>query len=178
MFFDTQFVGSVKVSKDHAALTMDFPFRPGEEVDLSSLPDLVLSSLSSTRPVYARRARDLMLVYDDAQTVLTMKPNFHALLECQDFIIVTAPSICSQYDFISRFFCTADGLLEDPVTGSAHCTLAPYWAERLNKQRLRAYQASNRGRVLDLELQKERLYITGEAVTIIEGTLRLDHSLR
>lgn len=171
--FDTKFVGNLTVSKNQSSLTMNFPARPGEEVAIDSIPTFVLESLSEEKPIYARKSRDLMLVFDNEKTVLEMKPNFNALLDYKDFIIVTAKSSNPKYDFISRFFCASDGILEDPVTGSAHCTLAPYWAEKLGKKNMTAFQASKRGGLLSLELQGDRLNITGEAVTIIEGLLKV-----
>ncbi len=171
--FDTKFVGNITVSKNQSSLTMNFPSRPGDEVRIESIPNFVLQSLSDVKPIYARKSRDLMLVFEDEKTVLEMKPNFNALLEYKDFIIVTAKSSNPKYDFISRFFCASDGIKEDPVTGSAHCTLAPYWSERLGKNKMIAFQASKRGGLLSLDLQKERLNITGEAVTIIEGFLKV-----
>ena len=171
--FDTKFVGNLTVTKNQSSLTMNFPARPGDEVSVDSIPKFVLDSLSDVRPIYARKSRDLMLVFDDEKTILEMKPNFNALLNYKDFIIVTAQSTNPKYDFISRFFCASDGILEDPVTGSAHCTLAPYWAKKLNKNKMVAFQASQRGGFLSLEPQKERLNITGEAITIIEGFLKI-----
>lgn len=167
--FDTKFVGNLTVRKNQSSLTMDFPARPGENVDINAIPRFVLESLSEKKPIYARKSRDLMLVFEDEKTILEMQPDFHALLNYKDSIIVTAKSNNPKYDFISRFFCASDGIFEDPVTGSAHCTLAPYWAEKLGKNNLLAFQASKRGGFLSLDLQGDRLYITGEAVTIIEG---------
>lgn len=171
--FDTKFVGPLKVTNNRTTLSMDFPLRPGEEVPMHKVPDFVINCLSSIRPVYARKSRDLMLVYENEKDVLDMTPNFTGLLEYEDFIIATAPSSDPRHDFISRFFCAADGILEDPVTGSAHCTLAPYWANRLNKNRLQAYQASKRGGELLLDVHESRLTITGQAITVMNGDLHL-----
>ena len=171
--FDTKFVGPLTVQKNERSYTMNFPARPGETVSLNTLPAFITQSLSATQPAEARKARDLMLVYENEQTVLEMEPDFRALRQYDGFIIATAPSSNPQFDFISRFFCSSDGISEDPVTGSAHCTLAPYWAKKLNKSRMTAYQASSRGGVLLLELQDDRLNITGEAVTLMEGTLKV-----
>lgn len=173
VIFDTKFVGQVKVTKNVTSLTINFPSRPGDEVLLDSIEPFVLESLSNTKPIYARKARDLMLVYESERTIYDMKPNFHALLDYEPFIIVTAKSENPKYDFISRFFCASDGISEDPVTGSAHCTLAPYWSNVLVKNKMRAYQASKRGGELDLELSKDRLYITGQAIVVIEGSLQV-----
>lgn len=171
--FDTKFVGSLQVIKNQSSLTMNFPSRPGEEVKLDSIPDFVIENLSDTKPIYARKSRDLMLVYEDDKTIFDMQPNFKELLKYNDWIIVTAKSSRSRYDFISRFFSPNDGILEDPVTGSSHCTLTPYWAKKLNKNKMISYQASKRGGVLSLEMQQDRLNITGKVITVIDGTLRI-----
>ncbi|NRA74254.1 MAG: PhzF family phenazine biosynthesis protein [Rickettsiales bacterium] len=171
--FDTKFSGSLLVKKNGNFLTMHFPFRPGKKIDLKKIPQFVLSSLSKKQPLSAFKARDLMLVYDNEKTIFEMEPNFNALLDYKDFIIVTAKSNNPKYDFISRFFCPSDGILEDPVTGSAHCTLAPYWSQQLNKTKLIAYQASKRGGILNLELCINHLNITGQAITVIDGNMKI-----
>ena len=102
-----------------------------------------------------------------------MKPNFNNLIKYKDFIIVTAESKNEKYDFISRFFCAGDGIAEDPVTGSAHSTLTPYWSNKLNKTKLVAYQASKRGGELNLEYQGDRIDISGQAITIINGIMTI-----
>lgn len=168
--FDTKFVGSLKVIKNNDSYTMDFPSRLGEKVNLEDIPPFVFDALSTVKPIEAYQSRDLMLVYESEQTVREMKPNFSALLDYKNFIIVTAKT-SGKFDFISRFFCADDGITEDPVTGSAHCTLAPYWAMKTSKSKLNAYQASKRGGELLLEMQKDRLYITGKAITVLEGLM-------
>ncbi|MBX2859987.1 MAG: PhzF family phenazine biosynthesis protein [Vampirovibrio sp.] len=174
--FDTKFVGPLKVSKakntrSPYTYTMDFPLRPGEPVSLSDIPAFVLDALTPQKPVEAYLSRDLMLVYDDEDIVRAMNPDFNALMDYKKYIIVTAKSLNPNYDFISRFFCADDGITEDPVTGSAHCTSAPYWATQLQENHLIAYQASSRGGQLTLDVGDERLAITGEAVTLLEGKL-------
>ena len=171
--FDTRYVGPLTIKKNDTSLTMQFPIRSGDEMSIDHIPNFVLESLSDQRPVYARKARDLMLVYEDEKTVLEMTPNFNTLLDYESFVIVTAPSSDPEYDFISRFFCPSDGILEDPVTGSAHCTLAPYWSKRLGQKTMTAFQASKRGGILFLDLEKEHLNITGNAIIIAEGTLNV-----
>jgi len=171
--FDTKFAGKLIVDKQADKMIMDFPSRPGEEVALEDIPDFVVNALSDIKPIYARKARDLMLVYENEQTILEMKPNFNALLDYKDFIIVTSKSSNPNYDFISRFFCADDGILEDPVTGSSHSTLTPYWAETQHKSKLRAFQASKRGGHLELEMRGDRVSIAGNAITVITGFMRL-----
>lgn len=171
--FDTKYVGPIEVNKCDQAYTMSFPLREGEEVNVNSIPKYILDSLSSSKPIYAAKSRDLMLVYDNEDSILEMKPDFNKLSECDEFIIVTAKSSNSKYDFISRFFCAAEGISEDPVTGSAHSTLAPYWAKQLNKTNMLAYQASKRGGELRLEMKADHVNITGYAVKLIEGCMSL-----
>jgi PhzF family phenazine biosynthesis protein len=88
-------------------------------------------------------------------------------------IIVTSRGTTQDFDFVSRFFAPASGVNEDPVTGSAHCALAPYWAPRLGKQQFRAYQASPRGGVLRVTLAGDRVLLAGRAVTVFRGELRV-----
>lgn len=172
--FDTKFVGALRVEKKQSQYTMDFPSRLGERVDIRDIPTSVLSGLGiDSKPIDACKARDLMLVYEDEQTVRDINPDFNMLAKYDDFIIVTAPSSDRKYDFISRFFCADDGISEDPVTGSAHCTLTPYWSQKLGKEKLRAYQASKRGGELDLEISGDRVFISGSALTVIEGNMRV-----
>lgn len=171
--FDTKWVGALQVKKNNNRYTMNFPSRPGEVVEIQDIPSFVIDALSSVKPVEVYKSRDLMLVYDDTQTIYDINPDYNALMNYEDFIIVTAKSNNLKYDFISRFFCADDGIAEDPVTGSAHCTSTPYWSEKLDKKILKAYQASRRGGELDLEVIGDRIFITGEAVTILEGKMRV-----
>lgn len=172
--FDTKFVGALRVEKKQSRYTMNFPSRPGEKIDIQDIPASVLAGLGiDSKPIEAYKSRDLMLVYEDDQTIHDIKPDFSALAKYDDFIIVTAKSSDKKYDFISRFFCADDGIAEDPVTGSAHCTLTPYWSQKIGKEKLLAYQASKRGGELDLEISGDRVLISGHALTIIDGNMRV-----
>lgn len=172
--FDTKFVGPLTVEKVGGLYSMNFPSRLGDEQEVASIPPFVLDALTTkAKPHTAYKSRDLMLVYDDEQIIRDMNPDFNALMKHKDFIIVTAKSKSPNYDFISRFFCADDGIAEDPVTGSAHCTLAPYWSKQLDKISLKAYQASRRGGDLGLKIVEDRILITGEAVTVLDGKMRL-----
>ena len=171
--FDTKSVGPLKVvKKETGDYVMDFPSRPGEKIEISAVPQFVLDALTKAKPSEAYQSRDLMLVYDDEKTIHEISPDYNALMQYKNFIIVTAKS-SGKYDFISRFFCADDGIAEDPVTGSAHCTSAPYWAKKLGKPHLFAYQASKRGGELTLDVTKDRVYITGHAVTVINGEMKV-----
>ena len=86
-------------------------------------------------------------------------------------VIVTSPSDSTEYDFLSRFFAPGAGIDEDPVTGSAHCCLGRYWANHLKKNKLTAYQASKRGGVVRLRVDGDRVYLSGQAVTVMRGEL-------
>lgn len=170
--FDTRSVGPLTVTKEGGYLSMDFPSRPGDSVQLSDVPKFVIDALGGQMPVEARKARDLMLIYKNEDEILKMKPDFNALCKYPHKVIVTAPSKDKQHDCISRFFAPTVGVDEDPVTGSAHCTIAPYWASRLDKERVFAYQASKRGGELTIRVMNERLAIAGYAVTVLEGKLQ------
>lgn len=176
--FDTKFVGPLAVDKQgngrEARYTMDFPSRLGEKIDVATIPACVLEGLGTTaRPVEAYKARDLMIVFENDQIITDINPDFNALAKYDAFISVTAPSSDPRYDFVSRFFCADAGISEDPVTGSAHCTLTPYWGMKKNKTRMTAYQASKRGGILELEMAGDRILISGKAVTVIDGTLNV-----
>lgn len=170
--FDTKFVGTLDVKKSDNGYTMDFPQRPGQEITIKDIPQYVLNALGDTPPIYAKKSRDLMLVYENEQVLRNISPDFISLNEYKEYIIVTAKSDNSEYDFISRFFCPDDAVPEDPVTGSSHCTLAPYWSGKLGKTKLKSYQASKRGGEMFLKLtDNNRLHITGQAVTVINGKI-------
>ncbi|MCH9620840.1 MAG: putative isomerase YddE [Chlamydiia bacterium] len=175
--FDTLHSGPLSVFKNQASLTMSFPLIPGNEVSLSKIPDSVLKALSSKMPTCAVQATMLMLVYEDEEIITNMTPDFAALAKYKDTIIVTAKSSKANYDFVSRFFAMPHGTKEDPVTGSAHCILAPYWGNRLKKNDLVALQASQRGGRLELELGENRLNITGKASIASSGSVIVNKSI-
>ena len=172
--FNTKFVGNLSVELNGLQYKMNFPSRLGEKKDIKMISNDVLEGLgTAASPFEIYEARDLMLVYENDHLIYNMKPDFQRLAKYDKFIIVTALSSEKKYDFVSRFFCAGIGIPEDPVTGSAHCTLTPYWAGRLNKNCMTAYQASKRGGELSLELAGERVFISGNAVTLIEGNMKI-----
>jgi predicted PhzF superfamily epimerase YddE/YHI9 len=117
-------------------------------------------------------ANYLMVVYSDEELVRSLRPDTAAMLEAGvDEVIVTAPG--RHCDFVSRFFAPGYGIPEDPVTGSAHCALAPFWAERLGARRLEARQLSARGGELVCELRDDRVAIAGDAVLYLEGEIEI-----
>ena len=162
--------GPLAVAERDGLLAMDFPARPAEP--LAEIPLALVQGLRA-EPEAVFAARDLMAVYPDEETIRTLEPDMERLarLDCLG-VIATAPGC--EVDFVSRFFAPRAGLPEDPVTGSAHCTLVPYWAERLGKSELTARQLSARGGALSCALHGERVEIAGEAVTYLLGTLSID----
>jgi PhzF family phenazine biosynthesis protein len=173
VIFDTKFVGELRIAKNFNQYSMDFPSRLGSKLSSKDVPEYVLNSLSSNKPIEIYQSRDLMLVYENEDIIKNIKPDFNKLINFESFIIVTSLSSDSNYDFISRFFCANDAVPEDPVTGSAHCTLAPYWSIKLNKVDLKAYQASKRGGELHIKNFSDRVIISGQALSVIEGKLNL-----
>jgi PhzF family phenazine biosynthesis protein len=117
---------------------------------------------------------DLLVEVEHADTVRNLKPDLRLLstLETDRGIIVTASSPSEEADFISRAFYPKFGIDEDPVTGSAHCLLGPYWERRLGKSELLGYQASKRGGTVRIKVENERIKLSGQAVTIFHGELQ------
>ncbi len=165
--FDTQKAGTLIVTKNGDRYTLDFPSRPPYPAEM---PEGLLEGLNNKMPVHVLRSRDYFLVYDNEQDIIDMQPN-HFLLSKIDAvgIIITAPG--KDVDFVSRFFAPAAGVPEDPVTGSAHCNLIPYWAEKLGKTQLHAYQLSARKGELWCEHKGDRVLMSGEAVTYLKGEI-------
>ncbi len=160
--------GALTVACNEDVLTLDFPSRPAE---ICAAPALLVEGLGCT-PAVTAKARDYLAVLESEQMVRDLRPNMAALtqLDCLG-IIVTAPG--EECDFVSRFFAPRAGVPEDPVTGSAHCTLIPYWAKRLSRSELHAFQLSARGGELFCEDRGERVGIAGRAVTYSSGFLHV-----
>ena len=150
-------------------IELDFPVKAEETAE----PPARLAEALGTKPKYVGRNRFDYVVEVESETVLrALKPNFTLLGEIPvRGVIVTARAETNGYDFISRFFAPAAGVNEDPVTGSSHCCLTPFWAKRLGKTEFLAYQASARGGVLRLRLAGDRVVIGGQAVTVLRGEL-------
>lgn len=158
--------GTLTVSRNGSLLALDFPSRPALPCEAS--PGLAAALGGAPREILA--ARDYLVVYETEEEVRALRPDMHALMDVDHFaVIVTAPGV--KHDFVSRFFAPAQGIPEDPVTGSAHCTLTPYWSARLGKKQLRAKQISARGGELLLEDRGERVSIAGPAVLYLEGSI-------
>jgi PhzF family phenazine biosynthesis protein len=170
VLFRTMTVGALKVTRrDDGALTMDFPSRPPERI--AAPPGLAEALGAPPTEVWA--ARDLMAVFDSAAEVAALAPDMRALAALDTFaVIVTAPGT-DGVDFVSRLFAPRQGIDEDPVTGSTHCTLIPYWAKRLRRKSLEARQISARGGNLSCEDRGGRVAISGQAALYLEGRIFL-----
>jgi PhzF family phenazine biosynthesis protein len=150
-------------------IELNFPATPAEA---AQAPEGLLEGLGVT-PLWVGRNRfDYLVEVASEDNVRALKPDFAQLGRVRARgVIVTSRSSTPEYDFVSRFFAPQAGVDEDPVTGSAHCTLAPYWSSRLGRTRLTAYQASRRGGVLQTEIDGDRVRIAGRAVTVLRGEL-------
>src|SRR5580692_1767110 len=158
--------GELVVNRDGDLYALDFPARPPSEL----VPDQKLFEALGATPRLLLGARDLFCVFLTEAEVRAVTPNMEKLAAVDCFaVIITAPG--TDCDFVSRFFAPAQGIPEDPVTGSAHCTLTPYWAARLGKTKLFARQVSKRGGELWCEHRGDRVTIAGRAVKYLEGTI-------
>lgn len=163
--------GELRVSRQGDDMRMDFPARPPQ---LCQAPrDLEQGLGGEPREVMA--ARDYLVVYGSEAEVVALAPDMVALARLDRMgVIATAPGEDPGTDFVSRFFAPRVGVPEDPVTGSAHCTLIPYWAARLGRTELRARQVSARGGEVGCRLMGDRVAVSGRAVLVMEGTLFVD----
>ncbi|MBV1869833.1 MAG: PhzF family phenazine biosynthesis protein [Gammaproteobacteria bacterium] len=160
--------GVLSVESNGDLLSLDFPSRPATNiVDLKCLHRAL-----GIEPLEAFQSRDTMAVFSSQEEIEAISPDFELVKNIDTFaIIVTAPG--NDCDFVSRFFAPAAGVLEDPVTGSAHCTLAPYWANRLNKESLVAKQLSKRGGKLFCRARGDRVIISGNSVAYMRGKINI-----
>ena len=162
--------GLLTVARENDLLTLDFPARP--PTACAAPLDLIRGLGATPKAVF--KARDYLAVFDEEAEVRALKPDF-AVLKTMDClgIIATAPG--GDCDFVSRFFVPGVGVDEDPVTGSTHCTLIPYWAQRLGQPKLFARQVSARGGELFCELAGERVRIGGKAVLYLRGEIEIQN---
>lgn len=160
--------GELRVERKGRLLEMNFPSCPPKPC---ALPPILVQALGQS-PIEVVAASDYLVLFDTEASVRSLVPDQGLLAQLElRGVIVTAPGTDS--DFVSRFFAPKFGIPEDPVTGSAHCALVPYWAGRLGKNRLDARQLSKRGGCIVGELQADRVLLSGMAVTVIEAEMRL-----
>jgi PhzF family phenazine biosynthesis protein len=150
-------------------IELDFPAEPEMQTEM---PEALLKAFGVSVRYVGKNRFDFLIELESAQAVRKMVPDFTLLSSIAGRgFIVTSRSDSSQYNFISRFFAPAAGVNEDPVTGSAHCCLGPYWAKKLGRKELVGYQASARGGVVKVRVGGDRVYLGGQAVTVMRATL-------
>ena len=162
--------GLIEVEANQGKFTLALPIREGI---FETLPEEIYDSLSA-KPDVVLKARDFMLVYENEQAIRDIqidKSLFDKVNLGHGGVIFTAPG--DKVDFVSRFFTPQSTIFEDPVTGSAHCTLIPYWSKRLNKRQMRATQLSARVGDLECELGENNVFVTGSAVLYSKGIISL-----
>jgi PhzF family phenazine biosynthesis protein len=161
--------GQLVVAREGEMLSMDFPSRPGNPLEIT---DSLVSALG-VRPCEAYLARDILAVFESESEVSQFIPNFDRIAALDAFaLIISSPG--ESVDYVYRFFAPRQGIPEDPATGSANCTLVPYWARLLGKKELIAKQLSARGGDLRCTLVGDRVFIAGHAVEYLRGEITVD----
>ena len=161
--------GLLRASRRGDWIEMDFPAEPAAPVPA---PPELLAALGVHPEWTGRNRMDWLVLLADAAAVRAAAPDFGALRRSTTRgVMVTAPASDGVHDFVSRFFAPAAGVDEDPVTGSAHCALAPFWSERLGRAELTGYQASARGGVVRVRTAGDRVRLGGQAITVLRGEL-------
>ncbi len=161
--------GNLIVTRKEKLLVMDFPSQPPKPCPM---PELLREGLGKT-PLETLSSEDYMVIYENETDIMGLDPNFEKLkaLDLRGIIVTAAGK---EVDFVSRFFAPKYGINEDPVTGSAHCALTPYWADKLNKHILTAKQISNRGGHIACELKGDRVLLSGNAIKYMEGKIQIN----
>jgi predicted PhzF superfamily epimerase YddE/YHI9 len=166
--FRTEQSGSLTCRRGGNGIMMDFPTQPALPIDA----DPRLTAALGAQPVWLGRSScDLLCELTDEMAVRNLCPDLAALGTFPARGVIVTARASESFDILSRFFAPAAGVPEDPVTGSAHCTLAPYWAEKLGRQELRGWQASRRGGGVRMTLAGDRVLLEGTAVTVWRGEL-------
>jgi predicted PhzF superfamily epimerase YddE/YHI9 len=163
--------GPLMARRSGTGIELDFPSEPARECPA---PADLLGALGARAAWVGRNRFDYLVLVAGEKDVRGLAPDFPALALARGEnrgVMVTAVSDDPGFDFVSRYFAPAAGIDEDPVTGSAHCCLGPFWSERLGKPELRAYQASARGGRLSVRVGEQRVYLGGNAVTVFRGAL-------
>jgi PhzF family phenazine biosynthesis protein len=161
--------GVLTCSRDGGLIELDFPATPVQQAEA---PAGLLDALGVSPSFVGRSKFDKFIVVDSEQVVRAVKPDFAQLRRLPvRGVIVTSLSESPRFDFVSRYFAPGAGIDEDPVTGSAHCCLGPFWSERLDKTEMLAYQASARGGIVRVCVRVDRVLLGGQAVTVLRGEL-------
>lgn len=161
--------GLLTASRKENLILLDFPAEP----ETPTKPPLDLCRALGVTPGYVGKNRfDYLVEVDSEETLRDLRPDFQLLMTIEmRGVIVTSRAASPHYDFVSRFFAPRSGIEEDPVTGSAHCCLGPFWRTRLKKDQLFGYQASARGGIVRVCIKGDRISLGGKAVTIFRGKL-------
>ncbi len=161
--------GLLKVTRNESLIILDFPASDLVEADLPENTEHILGVMPE---ICIQGSEDLMMIFKHEQDIKNLQPDFTAIGRLNyRGLIATAPS--KEFDFVSRFFAPAVGVNEDPVTGSAHTVLIPYWAERLNKTEMVAKQISRRGGIIHCKYRGDRVDIGGYATTYLIGEIAI-----
>lgn len=167
--FQSRERGRLEVLRSEDWLVLDFP---SDLIEETEMPQGLVKALGGTPKSCWKGLTDYMVVYDTEEEIRALRPNYHLLDQIPvRGVIATSPG--REHDFVSRFFAPNCGVPEDPVTGSAHTTLTPYWAQKLGKTKLKAAQLSHRGGSLRCELQGDRVKIAGKAITYMKAEIYL-----
>ena len=161
--------GPLQAERHGDWIELDFPAEPEQP---AAAPPNLAEALGVTPRYVGKNRLDYLVEVDSEATVRDLKPDLNLLLTIPTRgVIVTSRADSATYDCVSRFFAPSVGINEDPVTGSAHCCLGPFWGARLHKKELTAYQASPRGGIIRIRLNGPRVYLSGQAVTVLRGEL-------
>lgn len=162
--------GLLIATKQDDWIELDFPANPSEAIPT---PLEINQALGVPVKSVGKNSLGYLVEVESEELVRNIEPNFTLLTQKFPEVIVTSIAASnSEFDFVSRFFCPGLGINEDPVTGAAHCCLAPYWRNKLNKDEFLAYQASNRGGVVKVKYPgADRVYLRGQAVTVLRGEI-------
>jgi PhzF family phenazine biosynthesis protein len=164
--------GILKASRSGDEIELDFPLKPETEAEA---PSGLLMALAVSARYVGKNQFDYLVEVESEAVLRKIAPDFKRLATLPvRGIIITSRASDPQYDFVSRFFAPGSGIDEDPVTGSAHCCLGDYWRKRLNKTEFVAFQASARGGVVKVRVEKDRVFLGGKAVTVAKGELQIE----
>lgn len=161
--------GILKARKNNDLVEMDFPVEAPFEVEC---PEGLLKAIDA-KPIFVGKNRiDYLAVYESDEFIKKVNPDYGYLkkLDCRG-LIISAKSTSDKYDFVSRFFAPNSGIDEDPVTGSAHCCLSPYWSNVFGRKELTGYQASPRGGIVHTKLENDKVVLSGNALTVMKSEI-------
>lgn len=174
VIFKTKKKGDLKVIQNNNFYTMEFPAFLLKPLPLNEDLKQQIKTAANVEAKELFLGRDLICLCENKSAIQNAIPNFEALLKLPgELLHITAPAESGDFDCVSRSFAPKHGVLEDPVCGSGHCHLAPFWSEKLGKSKICAYQASSRGGVLHCEVANEKVFLSGEAVLYARSTIFL-----